>query len=142
MDKDSPEAIGDLRIVDALVARLGALDPDYDHGALDNFLVTYEMARPGARDPQVTATRHFQRALQLSGGHKAGPYVAHAEAVLVHTQDRAGFISDLQHALAVQTDATPQWRLENKVMQQRARWLLARVDQLFIEGPEAVEEGP
>ncbi len=136
VDKDSADAISDLRIVDALVGRLAALDPDYDHGALDSFLVTYEMSRPGARNPEQSATRHFERALQLSEGRKASPYVAHAEGVRVHAQDRAGFIRELQQALAVDADATPAWRLENAVMQKRARWLLARVDQLFIEGSE------
>jgi predicted anti-sigma-YlaC factor YlaD len=33
----------------------------------------------------------------------------------------------------VNADAAPQWRLANIVMQRRARWLLARTDQLFAE---------
>ena len=31
------------------------------------------------------------------------------------------------------TAARPEWRLENLLMQRRARWLLARVDELFVE---------
>jgi len=40
----------------------------------------------------------------------------------------------LQQALAVDADGRPEMRLANLVAQRRARWLLARVDDLFLEG--------
>ena len=39
----------------------------------------------------------------------------------------------LGQALAVDVDARPQYRLANLVMQRRARWLLARTDELIAE---------
>jgi hypothetical protein len=33
----------------------------------------------------------------------------------------------------VDAAARPEWRLENLVMQRRARWLLRNADQLFID---------
>src|SRR5262249_35036855 len=56
---ESMEAIAGLRQVDMMVERLVALDPDMDHGALHAFLVTYEMVRPGAREPEQRAREHF-----------------------------------------------------------------------------------
>jgi predicted anti-sigma-YlaC factor YlaD len=56
-----------------------------------------------------------------------------AETVSVQKQDRAEFQSLLNRALAVDPDARPEWRLENILMQRRARWLLAQVDELFAE---------
>jgi len=56
-----------------------------------------------------------------------------AETVSVQKQDRAEFQSLLNQALAVDPNARPEWRLENLVMQRRAHWLLARVDELFVE---------
>jgi predicted anti-sigma-YlaC factor YlaD len=91
------------------------------------------MGLPGRRNARDEAQRHFERAVQLSGGHKAGPYVAFAESVSVARQDRHEFETNLQQALAIDMAAQPQWRLENRVMQRRARWLLSQVDQLFIE---------
>jgi len=38
----------------------------------------------------------------------------------------------LHQALAINPDAKPEWRLANLVMQRRAKWLLARTDQLFL----------
>jgi predicted anti-sigma-YlaC factor YlaD len=56
-----------------------------------------------------------------------------AETVSVQKQDRAEFQSLLKQALAIDPDARPEWRLENLLMQRRARWLLGRTDELFVE---------
>jgi predicted anti-sigma-YlaC factor YlaD len=133
LDKDSPDALADLPLVAALLGRLQTLDADYDHGALDALLMSYESGRPGARDPQTQVRHHFERAVRLSEGQKAGPYVAFAETVCVQTQDRGEFVATLQQALAIDPTLRPQWRLENRVMQRRARWLLTQTDQLFLE---------
>jgi len=34
--------------------------------------------------------------------------------------------------LAINVDEKPEWRLVNLIMQRRARWLLARSDELFL----------
>ena len=133
LDKDSPAALAELPQVDALLRRLERMDPDYDHGALDSLLMSYENGRPGAGDPQTAIRRHFERAVHLSGGQKAAPYLAFAETACVRAQDRAKFITTLQQALAIDPAARPEWRLENRVMQRRARWLLTQSDQLFLE---------
>jgi predicted anti-sigma-YlaC factor YlaD len=133
LSKDSPGALADLPRVDLLVSRIRELDADYDSGSFQTFLVSYQMGRPGARDPAKDARRSFERALQLSGGQRAGPYLALAESVCVPAQDRREFVNSLQQALAIAPGAQPQWRLENRIMQQRARWLLTQTDQLFLE---------
>jgi predicted anti-sigma-YlaC factor YlaD len=91
------------------------------------------MGRPGVRDPGAAAREYFERAVRLSGGQRAGPYVALAENVCARRQDRAEFVATLHKALAIDPQAQPQWRLENRIMQHRARWLLTQADQLFIE---------
>ena len=64
---------------------------------------------------------------------QAAPYVALAEAVAVPQQDRARFQQLLEQALDVDVDARPQYRLANLIMQRRARWLLARTDELIAQ---------
>ncbi|MGH9675873.1 MAG: TRAP transporter TatT component family protein, partial [Candidatus Acidiferrum sp.] len=61
------------------------------------------------------------------------PYVSFAESVSIQKQNRAEFESMLQQALAVDPDARPEWRLNNLIMQRRARWLLSRGDELFLD---------
>jgi predicted anti-sigma-YlaC factor YlaD len=130
--KDDPELIADLPSIQALVNRALELDESYDYGAIHSFLIAYEMARPrGDREPSELARIHFERAVDLSSGHHAGPFVSLAENVAVAEQNRQEFESLLNRALAINPDAKPEWRLVNLVLQRRARWLLAHVDDLI-----------
>jgi predicted anti-sigma-YlaC factor YlaD len=70
--------------------------------------------------------------VDLAGGRLAGPYVSYAEAVAVPLEDRELFESMLHKALEIDVNAIPEARLENLVMQSRARWLLGRADALFL----------
>lgn len=134
VSKDHPELVADQPQVEALIDRAYQLNPDYQHGAIDQFLISYESARQGTKGDWIARSKaHFDRAVSLSGGQLASPYVAYAESVCVPKQDHAQFAALLQKALAVNTDARPEWRLSNVVMQRRARWLLSREDELFLE---------
>jgi hypothetical protein len=74
--------------------------------------------------------------LELSGGNRASLFTSYAEAVSVRTQDAGEFRSLLQTALAIDPDRVEHLRLANRIAQRRARWLLDRIDQLFLE-PDA-----
>jgi predicted anti-sigma-YlaC factor YlaD len=134
VSKDNPELVADQLIVEALIDRAFELDPDYDFGAIHNFLITYESVRVGAtKDFASRSRKHFDRAVELTSGQSASPYVALAEAVSVSNQDRDAFEFLLKKALAVNPDVRMEWRLSNIVMQRRARWLLSREDELFVK---------
>ena len=134
LSKDNPELIADQPIVEALIDRALALDESFEAGAIHSFLINYESARHGAGGDWIARTEaHFNRAVALSRGQSAAPYVALAEAVCIQQQDRARFQSLLNKALGIDVDARPQWRLSNLIMQMRARWLLSRADELFVD---------
>ena len=134
LSKDSPAIVSGLPAVDALIRRAAALDPDFDHGTLRSFLIGYEMSRPNASPKaEALARAHFARAVELSQGRQAGPYVSLAESVCVEKRQRQEFEQLLKQAIALDPGAQPEWRLANLVMQRRARRLLARADELFPE---------
>jgi predicted anti-sigma-YlaC factor YlaD len=134
LGKDSPALLAGLPAVSALVARATELDPDWDHGTLQTFLIGYEMSRPdAAHDAERRARAHFARAVELSDSEQAAPYVSLAESVAAPRGERREFHALLVKALRVDPAAHPEWRLANLVMQRRARWLLARADELFPE---------
>lgn len=131
--KDDPTLIADLPIAEALIDRALELDETYDHGAIHSFLITYEMSRrSGTGDPVARSRQHLDRAMKLADNAQAGPLVAFAEAVCIQQQDRTQFQALLNQALAINVDARPEFRLVNLVMQRRARWLLGRIDDLFL----------
>ena len=133
LSKDNPDLIADQPIVEALIDRALELDESFGDGAVHSFLVAYELSRQGGEgDPASRARKHFERAMELGNGLQASPLVSLAENVSVKKQDAAEFKSLLQRALAVNVDSKPEWRLVNLVMQRRARWLLSRVEDLFL----------
>jgi predicted anti-sigma-YlaC factor YlaD len=143
VSKDNPELIADQTAVQSLIDRAFVLNPDYDHGAIDSFLISYESARQGAiGDFAKRSRRHFDRAVQLTGGQLAGPFLAYAETVAIAQQNRSEFESLLDRALKIDPDGRPEWRLANLVMQRRARWLLQRTDELFLSNPPGSATGP
>jgi predicted anti-sigma-YlaC factor YlaD len=133
LSKDDPGAIGELPQVEALIDRALVLDESFDDGTIHTFLISYEMARQGAPgDAVVRARKHFDRAVELSHGGQAAPFVTFAESVCVQKQDVKQFDELLNRALAINPDAQPAHRLVNIIMQRRAKWLLARRDELFL----------
>ena len=144
VSKDDPELVADQPIVEALIDRGLQLDPDFDDGAIHGFLISYESARQGAKgDFAVRSREHFERQVELTRGSLASPFVALAEAVSVSKQERSEFESLLKRALAIDPNTKPEWRLNNVVMQRRARWLLSHEKDIFVnkveEGRENVE---
>lgn len=132
--KDNSELAADLPVVEALARRALALDERFGEGAIHDFFIAFEGGRPAAAGGSAErARRHFQRAVELSRGHRAAPFVALAEAVCVAEQNRLEFEALLHRALAVDPEAAPGQRLANQVAQRRARWLLARADDLFLD---------
>jgi len=134
LSKDHPELVAEQPQVEALIDRAYELEPDYNSGVIEQFLINYESARQGVKgDFAARCKRHFDRAVSLSNAQLASPYVAYAETVSVQKQNRGEFESLLKQALALNPDSRPEWRLSNIVMQRRARWLLSREDELFLE---------
>jgi len=134
LSKDDPKTVAEVPITEALIDRALELNEAWDAGAIHTFLISYELVRQGKKDDPVARSQaQFDRAVQLSGGQLAAPFVVMAESVAVSRQDRKQFESLLKQALAIDVNAKPDWRLSNIVMQQRARWLLSRTDELIAQ---------
>lgn len=136
LGKDDPSLVADLPLVSALIDRALAVDADWDRGAIHSFLATYEMARrdaTGTLDDRIARARaHFDRAIALSEGKAAGPYVSWAESVCVPKEDRECFEEMLRAAMKINPDDYPPMRLANTIFQRRAAWLLANVDRWIL----------
>jgi predicted anti-sigma-YlaC factor YlaD len=141
--KDRPELLADLPSVRALLERVLALDERWGDGAVHEAFISLEAATPAALGGSPERARHhFARAVELSGGNSAGPFVTLAEAVAVPAQDRTEFTTLLDRALTVDLDAAPALRLANTLAQRRARWLLDQADDLFLDDETPDDETP
>jgi predicted anti-sigma-YlaC factor YlaD len=140
VSKNDAEMLARLPEVEVFLEQALALDESWDDGALHEFQVTLAGAKPGA--PAVSQIKkHFDRALTLSRGAHAGLFVAYAEVVSVKEQNRSEFRSLLERALAIDPAQYEEVQLVNLVAQERARWLLGRIDELFLEEDASNSEG-
>lgn len=130
-DKNDTGLIAALPIAGALLLRVVELDETFDEGAAYDLLLSYEANRPGG-DLEL-ARSYYDRALELSGGKRAGLYLTLAESIAVQEQNLAEFEQLVALALAVDADATPNLRLVNTLAHQRAEWLQTTTPDLFFE---------
>ncbi len=138
VSKDNPDLVADQGIVEALIDRALVLNEKFDHGAIHLLpdRLRSEPQRSGRATLPIRARKHFDRAMELSAGHQAGPLVSFAENVSLQKQNRKEFEDLLNQALAVDVNAQPENRLANLIMQRRARWLLRKNQRIICGGTQ------
>jgi len=117
----------------ALINRAYELDPDYNSGALDDFLMLYYASVPDYMGgDKAKAEIHFKKAIEKSKGLSASPYVSYAQAISIPNQDYDTFKLYLEAALAIDIDGDPSNRLVNVIFQRKARYLLDNAEEFFF----------
>lgn len=133
LSKTDLDMLSELYLVEAIMKRAFELDPDYGNGALHEFFIAFDSSRSEAMGGSISRAReHFNRAVELTKGAKASPYVSLAENVSVRLQDINEFNSLIRKALSIDPDTEPKYRLENILSQRRASWLKAHIEDLFL----------
>ena len=126
--KDKPEWVIRLPQVGTLAHRVTELQPGYSGGAAYQLLMIYEASRPAMMGGSVKLAKHYyDQALNISGDQNAGLFVAYGESISVQEQDRETFIEMMNRALAIKGGGAV-----NRVARKRAKWLLGRIDDLFL----------
>ncbi|MEM9558039.1 MAG: TRAP transporter TatT component family protein [Acidobacteriota bacterium] len=132
-----PDMVIDLPVVEQLLARALTLDPTWDRGALHEAMMALEALPQTMGGSPAAAEEHYRRAVELADGERAGTHVSYALLLAVPRQDREAFEAALRAAQAVDLDASPPDRLANVLAQRRARLLLDRADEYFLDdGPD------
>jgi len=131
MDKNDMDLLAERSEAEALINQADKLNPDYEDGSLQEFLITYEASRPGGS--MEKAKEHYKKALELTLGQDASCYLNYAENISEKQQNRQEFEEMLGKALAIDVDKKPSWRLVNLIMQKRAKWLLSKEGTLFVQ---------
>ena len=142
LGKDRADLLADLGAVRALMTRGLNLDEAYEGGAFHEAMILLEALPKDMGGSPERARQHFERAVELSKGHKASPYVTLAQSVSVMTQSRKEFRELLGKALALDPNAVPSRRLETLIVQQQARDLLKREDELFLDSDDSNPKEP
>jgi len=133
ISKDDSELAADQNLVETLMRRALALDEAWERGSIHDFFISYEGGRASIGGSLTKAREHFERAMQFSQGTRVAPLVNYAETVSVSTQNKKEFQGLLEEALAFDTNKAPETRVANLIAQRRAKWLLGRIAELFVE---------
>ena len=128
---DDLALVSETPLFGALVRRVADVNERYEAGAAHEFLISYEASRPGGS--AARAREHFRRALALTDTPRASLFVALAEGLSIKEQNLDEFNELLARALAVDPNREPKQRLMTVVAQRRARWLLTRIPELFLD---------
>ena len=133
-DTSDMDLVADLNLVDAIMRRCLELDESFEDGALHEFMIAWQ----GGRSPLQgggadSARQHFDRAVVLAGDIRIGVVLLRALRHDPQPLDHTSLDALLEQALAFNVDAHPPTRLANLVAQRRARVLLSRVDNFFLE---------
>jgi predicted anti-sigma-YlaC factor YlaD len=127
------ELSADQKVAEALARRALVLDETWEAGSIHDFFIAYEAGRASVGGSIARAREHFDRATRIANGRRAFPYVTFAESASVGQQNRQEFKALLEQALALDASRASDYRLANVLAQKRARWLLSRTDELFVE---------
>ena len=132
-NKRDLELVGDVPVVAALLDRALALDESFEQGALHEFAITFDSARP--EGPPVPPKTHFEKARQLAQGEKISALVTYAQAVSGPAQDKKEYEALLKEAAGYDVDQPKarKNRLANVMAQRRAAYLLKHEDDVFSD---------
>jgi hypothetical protein len=136
---DHPELTIDWPIVRALAERALALDETWNRGALHELMITVESVDEALGGSEERARKHFARAVEIQQGLSPGPYVALAMGAVKANQGKDPkrahdeFEELLNKALAIDEEKDPANRLPTILTKQRARVLLAHIDDIILK---------
>ena len=119
-----------------LVNRVLELNESYEEGGVHELLISiYGSLSPEMGGSDSAARDHFDRAVALSGGTRAGPYLSLATSLSINQQNYSEFETLLEKVIAIDVDSDPGNRLLNIIYQRKARWLLEHAEDFFLEVP-------
>jgi TRAP transporter T-component len=129
---DPVEGMADLPKVEAMMNRVLQLDPGYYYGGPHLFKGILLSIRPVQFGGDLKkAEVHFQQALNYSQGKFLMTSVYFAQYYARQRLDQDLFVSTLNKVLSTPADSDPDLTLINTLAQQKAKKLLAQVDDFF-----------
>lgn len=132
LNQSTPRALADLPRVAAMMERVLAVEESYFYGGAHVFLGSYLGGRPKiAGGDVVAAQRHFDRAVEISGGKFLMNWVFYARYYAVPAQNRTEYERLLRKVTDAPAGILPAETLANTVARKRARLMLEDADELF-----------
>lgn len=119
---------------EAIMKKVLELDEDFNNGSVHDFFILYYGSIPDYMGGSPEKAReHFKKAVKLSQGRSASPYLSLASTVSIKEQNVNEFITLLEQALQIDPDKYPSLRLQNTIYHRKAKWMLEHIEDYFVE---------
>ena len=136
LNLDSLEALADMPILEATMHRVIELDGGFYYGSPYLQMAVYLAAKPSIAGGNLAkAKEYFDEAFTLGADKLLFAKVLFARYYAVRRKDRVLFEKTLQQVVQAPIDEVPELTLSNTLAKEKARELLERADDYFIELP-------
>lgn len=136
LNLDSVEALADLPLLEASMQRVIELDGGFFYGSPHLQMAVYLAAKPSIAGGNLDkAKEHFDEAFALGANKLLSAKVLFARYYAVRLKDRALFEKTLEEIIAAPVDEVPELTLSNTLAKDKARELLERADDYFMQSP-------
>ena len=136
LNLDSVEVLADVPMLEATMQRVIELDGGFYYGSPHLHMAVYLAAKPSIAGGNLDkAKEHFDEAFALGADKLLSAKVLFARYYAVRLKDRALFVKILQEVIEAPVDELPELTLSNTLAKEKARELLERADDYFMELP-------
>jgi len=133
--RGKPHELVNLYKVGRLLKKSIDLNPYWGRGALFSAMMSYTSARPDLFGLMLidSVTYYFDKAVDISDSLDASLFVSYAELIDKKFQQKDAFEEKLEFVLKMNVNKDKHFRLTNIIAQERAKWLLSKKSDYFLE---------
>ena len=133
--RGNPFELINLPYVGRLLNKCIQIDPEWNHGSLYSAMMSFTTTRSDLSETMLrdTVDHYFNKTISSSNGMDAGPYLTYAESIHKTFQERKDFVDKLNYVLEMDIIPNSDHELSNLIAKSRAKWLLTKTDEYFLE---------
>ncbi len=136
LNLDSVEALADMPMLEATLQRVIELDGAFYYGSPHLLMAVYLVVKPAIIGGDINRARaQFDQAFALGGDKLLSAKVLFARYYTVRLKNRALFEKTLREVIEAPGDEAPELILSNALAKEKARELLEKADEYFVELP-------
>ena len=111
------------------------INPGWENWSFYSAMISFTTTRSDLNEVMLrdSVDYYFDKAVLFSNGKDAGPYLTYAESIHKPFQERKNFVDKLNYVINMENKPNNEFELTNLLAKSRAKWLLARTDEYFLE---------
>ena len=133
--RGNPFEIVNLPFVGRMLHKCIEIDSEWQKGALHSAMMSFTSTRTDLSEKILrdSVDYYFKNAIEFSNGKDAGPYLTYAELIHKPYQEKNAFLDKLNYVVDMDIHKNSKYELTNLIAKSRAKWLLSKKDEYFLE---------